>query len=220
MNILKQNIKIPLIVGLFINSIVFMSSSNAGEFNDWGIKLGICISNQDFDYKSKEFNPEFENYYGPNLDLFYNFIDLKNVEIIGQLTYSKKGCKHTIIGAYVDTTSPTGYTDGPELKLINRIDYISFSLLGKLNKKISSIRPYLFLGPRFDYPIKVEADWLYTHLSKTWGLSVGVGTEFHFIKSTKIIIEFQYSPDFTNILNEVCRSAKKESYEIKMGFVM
>ncbi len=201
---------------------VFIHSPIYGnQTNDWGIKAGASISNQYYDYQSSGMERHFDPYIGFSIDIFNNTFHSDHVELIGQLSYIRKGCTEELYSTYVDVSSPQGYAGGGKIKLINRIDYISIAILSKLYIDLKGFEPYVFFGPRFDYPFKTKSisTTIYNNIKNNWGVSVGFGCEFPFIFSNRMLVEFQYSPDLNEIYKTKALSIRKSSYEVKLGII-
>lgn len=191
--------------------------------NKWGFKTGISVSNQNMKYKSIEIDRDFDNYIGLNFDAFMNIFDYKIFEVVSQISYSQKGCIERIIPTYCDPIN-NNYFEGKALNFKNKIDYVSFFILGKLNSDLKILNPYIILGPRIDFLINTESTsipkQIYNDLKKyNWGLSIGVGTEFNLLIPYKMLVEIQYSPDFQKIYETQFLNIEKTSYEIKFGII-
>jgi hypothetical protein len=198
------------------NAIVF-----GGRPNDWGIKAGVSVSNQSYHYKTAEMERHFKDFTGLCVDIFGNTVQTDHFSIAGQLSYSQKGCIEEVSTAYVDPSSPQGYADGGKIKLKNQIDYVSVAVLGRMGLDLKVFKPYVFAGPRWDFPIRTKSisSSIYDHIKNNWGYSVGFGGEFKFFRPERMLVEIQYSPDFNEIFKSGGLTVTKSSYEVKFGFV-
>ena len=189
--------------------------------NDFGIKVGVSVSNQSYQYKTMKMDRHFKNYTGLSIDLFGNTLQSDHLALAGQLSYAQKGCTEEVFSAYVDPNSPEGYANGGKIKLINRVDYVSASVLGRMRLDLNVLKPYVFFGPRWDFPIRTKSisSSIYDHLKNNWGLSAGIGAEFGFFRPERMLVEFQYSPDLGGIFESDALTVRKTSYEVKLGFV-
>lgn len=192
-----------------------------GRPNDWGIKAGVSVSNQSYQYKTMAVERHFEEYKGLNVDLFGNTVQTDHFSIAGQMSYSRKGCIEEVSSTYADPSSPQGYSNGGKMKLKNQIDYISVAVLGRMGLDLNLFKPYVFAGPRWDFPIRTKSisSSIYDHIKNNWGYSAGFGTEFKFFWPERMLVEFQYSPDFDEIFKSDGLTVTKWSYEVKLGFV-
>ena len=195
--------------------------SLAGSTNQWGIKLGVSISTQNFKYKTSEIDRDFDNYLGLHADAFVNFVDRKTYAFVAQISFSQKGCIETITPTFVDPVNH-GYIDGDPIKFRNRTDYLSLSILGKLNLNLNVLNPYIIIGPRIDFLVNTKSETIpksiFDNLNRnSFGMTLGIGREFSLFIPYKTLIEFQYSPDLTKMYDSQFLSIEKTSYEIKMG---
>jgi hypothetical protein len=192
-----------------------------GRPNDWGIKAGVSVSNQSFHYKTMAVERHFTEYRGLNLDLFANTVQSDHWAVAGQLSYSRKGFAEELPTTYVDPSSPQGYTNGGKRVFTNTIDYISVSVFGKINAGVKAFKPYVFCGPRLDFPMRTKSisSSIDDHLKNNWGISAGCGCEFKFFWPDRMLVEFQYSPDMSDIYRTDRLSIRKSSYEAKLGVV-
>lgn len=191
------------------------------QTNDWGVKFGLSFSNQTYNYKLFDIERHFDNYVGLNIDIFNNTLHSDHIILISQLSYIQKGCTEEFFSTYVDPSSPQGYANGEKIKLVNRIDYISIAVLSKIVIDIKKIKPYVFFGPRFEYPVGIKSlsATIYNHIKNSWGFSIGFGGEFPFVFSNRMLVEFQYSPDLNEIYKTEALSIRKSSYEVKFGVI-
>jgi hypothetical protein len=189
--------------------------------NDWGIKAGVSVSNQSYRYKTEEIERHFKDFTGVCVDIFGNTVQSDHFSMAGQLSYSQKGCIEEVSSTYVDPSSPQGYADGGKIKLRNQIDYISVAVLGRMGLDLKVFKPYLFAGPRWDFPIRTKSisSSIYDHIKDNWGYSAGFGGEFKFLWPNRMLVEFQYSPDFNGIFKSDGLTVTKTSYEVKLGFL-
>ncbi|MDA3813308.1 MAG: porin family protein [Candidatus Cloacimonetes bacterium] len=189
---------------------------NAQLINSYGFKGGLCIANQDFDYYN-DFNIDTVSRYGFVMGGFIELLNNENFHLLAETHYVQKGNN-----VELDHRDENGILIGI-ITLNSRVDYLEFDVLGKYAINLSSIKPYLITGPRFNILIDYNSennflDPVYEDLDFIdFGLSIGAGFEFQIIQNTISLIEFRYSPPLTSSYETDLLTVKNTSFEILTG---
>lgn len=176
---LKQNKPFKTVTLLFL--ILFFSLSNKAQ--TLSVQNGICVSNVDWKisgYGSNVGVSESKPLIGYSFFTGLDYWNKKYFQLSSNLGVLQKGWKteHTL-------TNHFGTVMGTET-IKTKLNYVSINSL--LNFKIpinDKIRPFIGIGPRFDYLFFSDADFDFysqtNSLSKTsYGLISGVGITFNF----------------------------------------
>ena len=103
----------------------------------------------------------------------------------------------------------------------NRVDYLSFPVLGKLSYKFNNSSYYILIGPRIDMLLGYDSenyDSVYDEFkSIDLGGTLGFGYEFSLISSKSFLFEIIYSPSFTNSYDTDLLTVKNNSFELLTG---
>lgn len=94
--------------------------------SDYGIKLGVGISNQTWDYQA-DVNLDFGNKIGISPRIFAHFFNLSFFHLQAELGYIQKGFEDKVSL----TTAAQPFGTGEFITVNNRLDYVSFSALAK-----------------------------------------------------------------------------------------
>lgn len=208
---------------LLISFAATQSPAHAQLLSEWGIKGGITVSNQNWKFSVPDIDRETDNYVGLNLDLFGTIIEKNAFSAIGELSYVQKGTSLEIVPTFVDP-SGHGYIDLDPIRFKDRFDYVSLSLYGKIKQRFWRLSPYVFIGPRIDLLVDESVETIprstYEKFEKlNWGVSLGLGSEIETFLPFRILVGFQYSPDFSHLYEHGYLSIRKYSYEIELGVI-
>jgi Outer membrane protein beta-barrel domain len=182
---------------------LFFAGNSYCQLRNLGIKGGLNLSNINLDNKTLDDYPK--NRSGFNVDLFYDFLNLKNVALSAEAGYSQKGYKSETINYDMN-----GNTTGTE-NISYSLNYIETSVLGKFFLNTKYVNPYLSLGPVWGFytGYSVSSDGPNIDLYKNnvvledlkpqvLGLLIGAGSELKNILPVLLIIEIRYNLDLTN----------------------
>jgi opacity protein-like surface antigen len=197
-------------------------SATACNFS-FGAKAGVAFANQDFDY-SNNLNPDLDYRTGFQAGVFAEIPLCPYSAVQLNAWYVPAGLSVKVMETSEEYPEGTGNT----LKIKSRIDYIAVPLLLKFQPLPETISPYLVFGPRVNFQVgcdKGAFSDVYDHLRKvTFGLTLGAGADFPVSPKTSVLIEFSYSPDFTNILkagelppDATLESVKNRTFSILAG---
>jgi hypothetical protein len=189
------------------------SGAYAQLVKGYGLKAGMVAANQDFDY-SQGLEADTENRIGLDVGVFAEWLNHSYFSILTEIHYIQKG--HTVESTRTDEFGNPLST----VKHNNRLDYLSIPLLAKITLRTQYALPYLVIGPRFDYLLGYQSEIskeLFDEFKNTGvGGTVGLGLESK-SKPVKFLLEFRYSPDFTNAYKSDMLKVKNSSFEILFG---
>jgi hypothetical protein len=189
------------------------SGANAGVLDGYGLKAGVVVANQDFDY-SEGLRLDTKSRSGLNLGIFAEWLSLRPLSILTEVHYIQKG--------HVDESVQTDEFGTPIriFKFDHRLDYLSIPLLAKVTLRTKHLSPYLVVGPRFDFLLGYKSetfDEVYKDLKDTdVGGTIGLGVESRG-QPVKVFLEFRYSPDFTSAYQTEFLKITNSSFEILFG---
>ncbi len=206
-----------IILILFLFSI---SSTSAQFIKNYGIKTGLVISHQDWNYSlSLGFKPSFEpdNKLGINIGVFAEFLTISNFSIISELNYIQKGVHEETPVSTLEHPEGTGETIDWKLNLY----YLNISILAKEKYNLGVITPYFFLGPKLDYEIGKSAMYgsgsFFNDFDKyRLGIKSGLGVEFKILSNT-FLAEFVYDLDLHTLYKSDNLEIKSNSYNLNLG---
>jgi hypothetical protein len=203
-----------------------LSEAEGSLIRQWGIKVGYLSSDQA--QLSNQFDTDlFYQRSGYSLGIFTEISIWKNFYFLGDLSYTQKGSKYQIFGTRRIPEEP-GF-EVIEYNFDNKLEYISSLLAVGYKIRLEFLNPYFLIGPRIDYlingkhilneprPLEKRTD----NLEKIiFGLSMGAGVEFSQWFPFNILLEFVYSPDFSNSYADGSTEIRNSSYEIniRIGF--
>ena len=124
------------------------SSTYAQLLKGYGLKGGVVIANQDFDY-TQGFEADTKNRTGLDIGVVAEWLDLRVLSVLTEVHYIQKG--HIIENARYDEF-------GKSQSINFRFDYLSVPVLAKFTLRTQYAMPYLVIGPRFDYLLGYESE--------------------------------------------------------------
>ncbi|MBN1214625.1 MAG: PorT family protein [Candidatus Lokiarchaeota archaeon] len=182
---------------LFVIVIFGYTILNSQMNLSYGVKAGCTMANQKFDFTDYELNHETQYRYGFDVCFFMEIFNQKTVSLLVETHYLQKGMnkKITILDEEIFGGSYTKETT-------NRIDYLALPFLAKLKFKFVHSSLYLIAGPQFDILLGYNTKY-YTVPYKDFNkfdlsASMGMGYEFQIRDFNILLLEFRYSPSFTN----------------------
>ncbi|HEX2868371.1 MAG TPA: porin family protein [Ignavibacteriales bacterium] len=176
--------------------LIVTSAINAQTLSGYGLKLGLGITNSKWGVKSSDTESDQGYISGFSARAFADFLNYPFFNVEGELGFSQKGMKESIMTITVEDP------DGSHRTLINRLNYVSASVMGKLKYTKGIFTPYLLAGPQFNYLASYDVDALvkpiYDRFEKSlWGYTVGMGSAFK-LEGYNLLIEYRFEKDFTN----------------------
>ena len=195
---------------------ILFNHTSAQFVKGYGFKLGLTKASQNWDSKST--SPfELDSRTGMNVGIFAETIGLLGLSFLGEMNYTQKGMTYDILQTSKSSPEPIG------LKTVdNRIDYLSFSFLGKYSFGMLLFNPYLIGGPRVDIEVTKNIytgfDQIYDDSKKSiLGWSIGVGVELGKFLPWTFLAEIKYNFDTTKAYESENLTIKNNSYEIRGG---
>jgi hypothetical protein len=192
-----------------------ISQSTTVGAKSYGLKLGLSIANQDWNYTD---TADFERKNRTGLDVggFIEFFNLPYFSLMVELHYIQKGFK-------TKTVSVNVY-DGPVedslgLEKSPRADYISMPLLAKVRYETDFLTPYLMLGPRFDYLIDYNDEGAFFSKFGTFGFGItaALGIDVMALEPINGFLEVRYSPDLVKAYSSSTLTVKNRTIEVLAG---
>ena len=104
----------------------------------------------------------------------------------------------------------------------SRLDYLSLPVLLKLSLRHKPITPYVITGPRYDYLLNYESEFMYYVFDNfrrgVYGGAIGIGIESNFPKLIKLTLELRYNLDFTDSLKLEGKESKNNTFDLRLGY--
>jgi hypothetical protein len=174
-----------------------------------GIKAGLTIANQEWDYPSVNVDPDSRA--GFNLGVFAEFLDMPVISAVGEINYVQKGLSN------LETLIAEEALGGDI-----RLNYLNFTALGKLRVDFLAFSPYFVAGPKLDIELSRSAianSFIVSNFSKErLGFKIGIGTELH-TPSLSFLIEILYDSDFNELYNNNSLTVDTRSYDLRVGIM-
>ena len=203
-----KKIGIPVALVLAISS-----AAHAQILEGYGAKAGVVIANQDFDY-TFGFGFDTNDRTGFDIGVYAEWFDLAFFSLLTEVHYIQKGMEH-------EERRVNEF--GEELasrKWNSRVDYLSIPILAKITFQTKHVSPYFMMGPRIDLFLGYNSDHfeaLYDEFERVdigGDFGIGVGDNG---APVKVLLEFRYSPDFSNAYETDLLKVKNNSFEILIG---
>jgi hypothetical protein len=202
--------RIIVSIGLIL---LFSSVADARVLEGYGVKTGVVIAEQDFDY-AEDFGFDTKNRAGLDVGVYLEWLDIPSFGLLTEAHYVQKGMVNEN-----PRTDEFGHPMSP-VRHSNRVDYLSIPILAKVTFRAGRVRPYVLLGPRIDFLLGYESRILkaiYDGFEGTnLGGTVGLGIERK-TKRLKVLLELRYSPDFTDAFEKDGLKVKNNSFDILFG---
>lgn len=183
----------------------------------YGVKAGITLSDQTYDYSEAEVKLDVEpgNRTGLALGFFVEKPLLKAFSVRGAAEYVQKGSELSAL-----VVDGEGAVTGTQ-KLKDRVTYISLGALGKVNVPIGKMLPYVLFGPRLDFKASHDTEFasvLSDDLKSTVvGLTFGIGQQFPVQSLGSLFIEAQYLHDLSNAYDKNGITVKNKCLTVMAG---
>jgi len=196
---------------------VICSSAKSQIISNCGLKLGVGISNQSWDYQAG-MNLDWNNKIGISPRIFADFFNYSFFQLEGEIGFLRKGIKDKI--PVTTSTQPDG--NGNYYEINNKLDYLIVSALAKFRYNLGTFSPYIQLGPQLNIllnkniakGIEVVFD---KYKESNIGLSIGAGSELNNILPVSILVEYRYEKDFINNYDSSNLILKNYSHVILLG---
>lgn len=202
---------------MIIFLIAFAFNIDAQIITNYGLKLGMGISNQSWDYQA-DINSDFDNKVGISPRIFLSFLNIPFFQLQAELGYLQKGFEDKI--PITTIVQPDG--TGEFITVNNRLNYLSFSALAKLKYENEILTPYIIIGPQLNVLLSknIEKGWEVVFDSfkeNNIGLSIGVGTEIKNVLPISILLEYRYESDFIDNYDSSNINIKNYSHILLLG---
>lgn len=191
---------------------------NAQVFDGYGIKAGWGITNHDWQYVAPiNGKLTWDNNSGFSIRAFTDFTLYRYVGLEAEIGYAQKGAKYKI--PITTNSQPDG--TGEYVDINNRLNYLSFSAVGKFKYNMSLISPYIIIGPQYNYLLSKQVSSLdkivYDKFrNSSLGIVLGAGSEIK-VLSVDFIAEYLYARDVTNNYNQSNIEIKNYSHTFLIG---
>jgi len=181
--------------------IIIVLHSNGQVIESLGLKGGISISNQTYEYKTLGFTDKYDYKVGIYSVLTAELFKGEFLSLSTDFGFVQKGMQQKLEETTVEFPEGTGeYTT-----LKTTFGYVSLSPMLKGFYNFNRFTTYALIGPRIDFRIMYEPHVNSQLINETnkliWGVTYGVGAEYR-IKKFGIILECLGHPDFTAILEQ------------------
>jgi hypothetical protein len=208
-----------VLINVFL--IVFAFNVKCQILSGFGLKLGIGISNQSWDYQTEDFNMDFDNKLGISPRIFADFFNFPFLKIEAEIGYLRKGFEDKI--PITTMAQPDG--TGEFINMNITVDYLSISTLVKLKCESEIVSPYIIFGPQLDFLLNknIHEDWkiIFDKFSNAnVNLSVGVGTELKSIFTIPIIVEYRYERDLMDNYDSPNINIKNYTHVFLLGITI
>ncbi len=180
----------------------YATAAFAQSFKSIGIKSGLTLSKQIWNYVTIDNKIIKDNKQGFCLYLSSEFIDNKYFSLLVDAGFAQKGASEQFD---VKSASAGRYANSA-LTLSSTFNYVTVSPLVKMRLERMSLIPYAIAGPRFDIMLNYVSDADFSSLENsmnkiTLGLVYGGGLEFR-NKHIGFMVEAQQQIDATKFINQ------------------
>lgn len=201
--------------------LLFCTTANGQLFDNYGIKLGTCLSNQYWNYKYLASLSAWNAYKFGLIGLIYAEKNISpKVALRPSLGYIQKG-----YGQQISIIQP----DGKLLAIVDNnavFHNLSIDFALKVSPFEKPVKPYIYFGFRWDYLLGVTSviDYngeevrigtqVYAGFSKlTMGALLGIGVSF----KNLVTLELDYNPGLTKNYNSNEVVVNEECFGLTVG---
>lgn len=183
----------------------------------FGLKAGLSISTQEYDYENDVLTFERDPHTGLAVSVYADFPITPIISLQPEVGFIQRGSKIDVV-----QTSETDPDRAIHRELDDRIDYLSMPLYVKAVLPSPKYRPYLLAGPRLDWKINddSESSALLANNYETfvYGGSVGAGLEYGYGAVGTVILEFAYQFDLSDAADTDGLTIKNETFLFLLGY--
>ncbi|MDP8269722.1 MAG: porin family protein [Candidatus Tenebribacter davisii] len=183
--------------------------------NSYGIKAGLSIANQDYDFTY--IDGLMTNYrYGMDISPFVEIVINNRFNLLLEIHYIQKGTD-----VEIDVRDNIGQLIDTEVSII--VNYLEFDLFTKFEIGQSRVKPYIIGGSIIDIFIGYKNEWnffdsYYDDFNPIdFGISIGLGTEYQLSKKITSLLEIRFSPSLTTSYKVDVIEISNLSFEILTG---
>lgn len=207
-------------VTLCLLMIVAVNQGHSQLVKSFGVKAGITSADQTFDWASIP-DPSTVRRVGFSFAAYVEWLSLPVFSVVTQLEYNQRGVGEKL---YVARFGPSGLQPIETQIFYSRLDYLSVPIFARAEFPLGSVRPYVGIGPRFDFLLGYQAgskllfSTFYDDFTKSvFGGSALAGIVVDNVLPFAVTIEGRYNHDFTNsISNQVIR-VKNNAFDVWLG---
>ncbi|MBN2367235.1 MAG: PorT family protein [Calditrichaeota bacterium] len=208
-----------LFLPVFLFLLFFIHHGNSQILKGYGLKIGLTIANQDFDYTNHLLRLDSKYRAGINAGFFMNLLEMNFIELAPEINYTQKGMKHEV--PFTTPQDPGGEAGESRTNYV-RLDYLNFRISGKFKYPLPAVTPFFLLGPRVEYKINDKMDAGYRIIYDKYddilyGLSAGFGIAISSLVSTPLIAEFIYNYDFNTPYQTDNLAVRNIDFEMRLG---
>jgi hypothetical protein len=177
----------------------FAASVNGQILKSVGIKSGLSIANQNWDFDSYIITSmDTKSRNGIFVATSFEFFNSKYLSLITDLSYCEKGSTEQVLHTVYDTPGAEPYET-----FDTKLSYFSISPMLKIRYESVNLIPYALLGLRIDYQLNYVSDLDYfridNNINKTiFGANFGAGLEYN-AGQFGIFVEGNYQYDFNKV---------------------
>ncbi len=179
---------------------IIIYNTQAQVLKSIGLKGGMSLANQSFEYKTDNSNLDFDYKLGVYNALTAEFFNTKHVSLVTDLGFVQKGKQIDVQKTTLEMPEGTGEFETWK----STLNYLTFSPMLKGFYNINKFTGYAFIGPRIDYRLSYDSKYyapLYEDSKKQiFGLNYGVGLAYH-LNKISLSTEFMAQPDLTPMLD-------------------
>jgi len=190
-------------------------TSHAQLIKSYGLSLGAVNSSQEW-FSSGVHLEDFHSRWGFNAGAFIEGAQLSFLNFEVELRFTQSGSVYT--PPYQPQLYPDGTGPGPNAHFYSREDYLSPSILVKLNHRMPGGSLYLVAGPKLN--VLVYSDPQMSFRETDLGGVFGVGFTFARILPFQTFAEFRYSPNFTYSFDDGSQTVRTHSIDFLLGVTL
>lgn len=208
-------LKTAILAAVFI-VLLGQAGAQAQLKRTYGFKIGAVGANESwtgvagFDWKT-------DTRWGFTAAVYAEVPLWKFLSAQGEIQYTQKGMSFSI--PVTTASQPDG--SGQYYTISPRIDYISVPLLAKLLIPLTTVTPYVLVGPRFDFLLSRYPDGLDQVVNNfdkmDYGLTLGAGVELNSLFPFGLLAEFRYNPNAYDSYQSGSQSVSNRSMDFLVG---
>lgn len=196
-------------------------AASAQLVRGWGIKGGLVGAYQSFSYVSGFGSPAVPRAvrWGYSAGLFVEFLNEGIVSIAIEGAYTQKGRKVTAEEITRAPGEQPYLSTGPE-GITPWLGYVSTSLSVKVRTGSRGTRPYLSIGPRFDFLVSRPAEPapVFNGFRKNdIGINIGLGLEVAPRRHPALSFEVRWSPGFSRVFVNDAVGVKNGTFDFLLA---
>ena len=196
--------------------LAFFGSALAGGPAKYGVKAGIVVADETYEYDPNPDNLSLDpdSRTGLSLAVFYEYPLISQLSVRPGLEYIQKGSKLSVLRTAEDSPEIVGNE-----VVKNRVSYLSLPVLASLSIPVGKSSTNLLFGPRLDFKLSSDAELLVDddYNTTVFGLTFGVGQELPLRGLISAFAEFNYYHDLGNSYEKGALTVKNKSFSIMGG---